>query len=112
MKDILYMPDCESGPIQEAEAVRYWMQVCGLVAYMHSACELPILHLDLQPNNLIICNGTVKLIDFDHAAGCRWANIAPKRFGTVGCAAPEQYASDRMLDQRTTFMPLVQSSVL
>lgn len=80
----LYALIANQGPIQEAEAVRYGMQVCGLVAYMHSACELPILHLDLQPNNLIICNGTVKLIDFDHAAGCRWANIAPKRFGTVG----------------------------
>ncbi len=97
----LYALIANQGPIQEAEAVRYGMQVCGLVAYMHSACEIPILHLDLQPNNLIICNGTVKLIDFDHAAGCRWANIAPKRFGTVGCAAPEQYASYRMLDQRT-----------
>ena len=97
----LYALIVNQGPIQEAEAVRYGMQVCGLVAYMHSACEIPILHLDLQPNNLIICNGTVKLIDFDHAAGCRWANTAPKRFGTVGCAAPEQYASDRMLDQRT-----------
>ena len=97
----LYALIANQGPIQEAEAVRYGMQVCGLVAYMHSACEIPILHLDLQPNNLIICNGTVKLIDFDHAAGCRWANIAPKRFGTVGCAAPEQYDSDRMLDQRT-----------
>ena len=65
----LYALIVNQGPIQEAEAVRYGMQVCGLVAYMHSACEIPILHLDLQPNNLIICNGTVKLIDFDHAAG-------------------------------------------
>ncbi len=97
----LYALIASQGPIQEAEAARYGMQVCGLVAYMHSACEIPILHLDLQPNNLIICNGTVKLIDFDHAAGSRRANIASKRFGTVGCAAPEQYASDRLLDQRT-----------
>ena len=89
------------GTLQEADAVRYGMQICGLVEYMHSACRIPILYLDLQPNNLIICDGTVKLIDFDHAA--RWpdANLERQRYGTVGCAAPEQYTSDRMLDQRT-----------
>ena len=97
----LYTLIMRQGPIQEAEAAQYGMQICGLVEYMHSACELPILYLDLQPNNLIICSGAVKLIDFDHAAGSRDANMSLKRYGTVGCAAPEQYTSDRMLDQRT-----------
>ena len=32
----LYALIVNQGPIQEAEAVRYGMQVCGLVAYMHS----------------------------------------------------------------------------
>lgn len=32
----LYALIANQGPIQEAEAVRYGMQVCGLVAYMHS----------------------------------------------------------------------------
>lgn len=91
----------DQGPLQEADAVHYGMQICGLVEYMHSACEIPILYLDLQPNNLIISDGAVKLIDFDHAADRLDANISSKRYGTVGCAAPEQYASDHMLDQRT-----------
>lgn len=77
------------------------MQICSLVEYMHSACKTPILHLDLQPNNLIIHNGIVRLIDFDHAAGCETVDIGGKRYGTVGCAAPEQYDSDRVLDVRT-----------
>lgn len=85
----LYVLIANQGPIQETEVVRYGMQVYGLVAYMHSAREVPMLYLDLQPNNLIICNDTVKLTDFDHATGRRWANIVPKRFGTMGCAAPE-----------------------
>lgn len=89
------------GTLEQADAIHYGMQICGLVEYMHSACELPILYLDLQPNNLMICNGTVKLIDFDHAACCLNANQEQQRYGTKGCAAPEQYTSDRMLDQRT-----------
>lgn len=97
----LYTLITNQGTLQEADAVRYGMQICGLVEYLHSADEIPILYLDLQPNNLIICGGAVKLIDFDHALGSLQANADRKRYGTRGCAAPEQYTSDRILDQRT-----------
>ncbi len=97
----LYTLVKHQGALQEADAVRYGMQICGLVEYMHSAYKLPILYLDLQPNNLIICDGTVKLIDFDHAARYTDANQERLRYGTAGCAAPEQYTSDHILDQRT-----------
>ena len=97
----LYTLVKHQGALQEADAVRYGMQICGLVEYMHSAYKLPILYLDLQPNNLIICDGAVKLIDFDHAARFPDANQERLRYGTAGCAAPEQYASDHILDQRT-----------
>lgn len=97
----LYTLIKRQGTLEQADAIQYGMQICGLVEYMHSACELPILYLDLQPNNLMICNGTVKLIDFDHAVRFPDANQEQQRYGTKGCAAPEQYTSDRMLDQRT-----------
>lgn len=97
----LYHLITHQGTLKEAEAVRYGIQLCSLVQFMHSACDKPILHLDLQPKNLIICNGTVRLIDFDHAADSIRANETSKRYGTKGCAAPEQYTSDRTLDQRT-----------
>lgn len=97
----LYTLIKNQGTLKEADAVRYGMQICGLVEYIHSVCNIPILYLDLQPNNLIICDDTVKLIDFDHAARSVDANEDQKRYGTVGCAAPEQYTSDHMLDQRT-----------
>lgn len=99
--DSLYTLITCQGTLQEADAVRYGMQICGLVGYLHSAGAYPILYLDLQPNNLIICDGIVRLIDFDHAAESPEANESPRRYGTVGCAAPEQYTSDQMLDQRT-----------
>ncbi len=99
--DSLYTLITRQGTLQEADAARYGMQICGLVEYLHSAGEYPILYLDLQPNNLIICDGTVRLIDFNHAAESPEANESRKRYGTVGCAAPEQYTSDQILDQRT-----------
>lgn len=99
--DSLYTLIMRQGTLQEADAVRYGLQICGLVEYLHSAGEYPILYLDLQPNNLIICEGAVRLIDFDHAAASQEANACLRRFGTAGCAAPEQYTSDQILDQRT-----------
>lgn len=97
----LYTLITSQGTLQETDAIRYGMQICGLVEYLHFSDEIPILYLDLQPNNLIICGGAVKLIDFDHAFGSLQANADRQRYGTRGCAAPEQYTSDRILDQRT-----------
>ncbi len=97
----LYALIKDQGILQEAEALRYGVQLCSLVEYMHSACDEPILHLDLQPNNLMLCGGTLRLIDFGCAAGQSHANSRKERYGTKGCAAPEQYTSDRVLDKRT-----------
>ena len=49
----------------------------------------------------MVCHGSVKLIDFDHAAFTDEANAAADRYGTVGCAAPEQYEKNGKLDERT-----------
>lgn len=97
----LYALIRDRGTLQEDLAVRYGLQICSLVEYLHHSCNQPILHLDLQPNNLIIWNDTVRLIDFDHAADRISANAARVRYGTEGCAAPEQYTSDHPLDERT-----------
>lgn len=75
--------------------------------YLHLAGTTPLLYLDLQPRNLLVCHGTVKLIDFDHAAFSDEANAAADRYGTVGCAAPEQYEKTENWMNGQTYMPLV-----
>lgn len=97
----LYTLITEQGTFQEADAIQYGMQICSLVEYLHDSCNEPILHLDLQPNNLIIWNQTVRLIDFNHSAVRNQANLNKRRYGTKGWAAPELYTTDRLLDQRT-----------
>ncbi len=84
------------GPLNQDAAVRYGIQICGLVQYLHSAEDIPILYLDLQPRNLLLCHGQVKLLDFDHSDTLTGANAADSRYGTEGFAAPEQQA-DRPL---------------
>ena len=97
--DSLYALVSDTGHFSKAMTVRYGIQICHLVNILHSA-RTPILYLDLQPKNLLVCHDVVKLIDFDHSVHLNEAEQLTKRYGTVGCAAPEQYTGD-ILDERT-----------
>lgn len=88
------------GHLSMAMTVLYGIQICQIVNYLHSAGKIPILYLDLQPKNLLLCQDTVKLVDFDHAVSITDANQMLKRYGCIGFAAPEQFTSET-LDERT-----------
>ena len=98
--ETLYALVSDMGHFSTAMTIRYGIQICHLVSILHSARPYPILYLDLQPKNLLVSQDTVKLIDFDHALHLCEAEHLTKRYGTVGCAAPEQYSGD-ILDERT-----------
>ncbi len=87
--------------LNQDTVIRYGIQICDLVQYLHSAGQHPILYLDLQPKNLLLCHEVVKLIDFDHAARLLDANGDSKRYGTPGFSAPEQRDGEQVLDIRT-----------
>lgn len=89
------------GHLPQRLVIRYGIQLSDIVNYLHLAGTTPLLHLDLQPKNLLVCHDSVRLIDFDHAAFTEEANAETRRYGTVGCAAPEQYEKDGKLDERT-----------
>ncbi len=89
------------GPLARRTVLEYAIQICGVVNYLHSAGIEPILHLDLQPKNLLVCHEMIKLVDFGQAAMLTEANQAVQRFGTAGFAAPEQYDCEMDLDERT-----------
>lgn len=91
----------KQGHLSRELAIYYGIQLTNIIHYLHSAGPNPILHLDLQPKNLLLCHDTVKLIDFGLAASMDVANEPGERYGTVGCAAPEQYKKDGILDERT-----------
>lgn len=98
--DSVYALVKESGHCSSAMTIRYGIQICHLVHIMHSTMPNPVLYLDLQPKNLLLHNNTIKLIDFDHAVYADEAEHLAERYGTAGCAAPEQYSGD-VLDGRT-----------
>lgn len=89
------------GHLPQGLVIHYGIQLTDIMNYLHFAGTKPLLHLDLQPKNLMVCHTAVKLIDFGHAAFTEEANASPDRYGTVGCAAPEQYEKNETLDERT-----------
>ncbi len=98
--DSLYDLVQSRGPLNQDAVIRYGIQICGLVQYLHSAETIPILYLDLQPRNLLVCHGQVKLLDFDRSDTLMEANEVEERYGTEGFVAPEQ-RNGGYLDVRT-----------
>ena len=77
-------------------AVSYAMQLCEVLAYLHGLPE-PVLHLDLQPQNILVNEyGRLFLVDFGSSDASSATASATERFGTPDFAAPEIYRPGRL----------------
>lgn len=87
------------GIILKDNLVNFALQLCNLFQYLHET-EQPILYLDLKPDNLIVSQKTLKLIDFGTAIYGKGVKERKISFGTNGYAAPEQYGIHQV-DERS-----------
>jgi eukaryotic-like serine/threonine-protein kinase len=88
-----------SGAISEERILQFSLQICEVIQYLHNQ-ENPILYLDLKPDNILVCEQEITVIDYGSA---RYRDDERNReaiAGTIGYAAPEQYAGE-ILDERT-----------
>ncbi len=79
----------EKGRLSEELTVNFGIQISEIIAYLHKQKPVPVLYLDLKPQNIIIKNGRLYLVDFGNSMF-----LNSKRdymSGTKGYAAPEQY---------------------
>lgn len=81
------------GSLSMKTTVDLGIQICRIIQFMNTA-DNPILYLDLQPKNLLVCDGMVRIIDFDHAQYANEDTEHTGRYGTIGFAAPEQYLGE------------------
>jgi serine/threonine protein kinase len=52
-------------PLDETDVVRYMLQVCDALVYLHSRQPRPVVHRDIKPANIIVDpEGRVWLVDF------------------------------------------------
>lgn len=77
--------------LTEREAVDFMLKLADLILYLHNQKPDGILYLDLQPRNILLYKGRVRLCDFGSARWERESENAKGWFGTPGFAAPEQY---------------------
>ena len=87
------------GNLSMEATVDFGIQICRIIQFMNNL-KNPILYLDLQPGNLLVCENMVRLTDFDHAQYAEDVRVFGERYGTIGFAAPEQYRGEP-LDCRT-----------
>jgi serine/threonine-protein kinase len=88
----------KNGTLREDVIINAGMQLCDLIMYLHSI-ERPLIYLDLKPENIILSDMTLKLIDFGSAVFLDERPNIPKYTGTRGYAAPELYRQGR-IDER------------
>lgn len=88
-----------SESISEERILQFSLQICEVIQYLHNQ-EKPILYLDLKPDNMLVYEHEITVIDYGSA---RYRDEEANRdaiAGTVGYAAPEQYGGG-ILDERT-----------
>ena len=78
------------GSVSEELMVHYAILLCDVIGYLHKVSR-PILYLDLKPENIIIMDRSLKLIDFGSAIYQDEMSENQKFCGTKGYAAPELY---------------------
>lgn len=90
---------CQSEQLSYQSILSFGIQLCNILYYLHSLSP-SVLHLDINPNNIIVHEGQLSLIDFSAAIQLETKKYYGQRYGTPGYAAPEQF-SIKPLDCRT-----------
>ncbi|HHU72359.1 MAG TPA: serine/threonine protein kinase [Clostridiales bacterium] len=86
-------------PISECEIISYGLQLCDLILYLHLS-KRSIIYIDIKPENIMIADGTLKLIDFGSALYQDELHEEQKYMATRGYSAPEVFANKRA-DERS-----------
>ncbi|MCD5324185.1 MULTISPECIES: protein kinase domain-containing protein [Pontibacillus] len=89
------------------QVIKYGIQICKLLDYLHSHKPTPIIYRDLKPSNVMIDeNDNVQLIDFGIARKYKDGKQADTvQMGTYGFASPEQFENIQT-DHRTDLYSL------
>lgn len=76
--------------LQTKEIESILLQLFMVVAHLHNQ-DTPIIHRDIKPNNILIYQNHITLIDFEIAKLYDPLALDDLKYGSVGYYAPEQY---------------------
>lgn len=80
----------QRGATDPERTIRWMIQVCDIVDYLHSL-EPPLVHRDIKPANLMLRNLDSRLMLLDFGAVKELGTALETRIGVEGYSAPEQY---------------------
>jgi eukaryotic-like serine/threonine-protein kinase len=86
------------GPLREDIIVSYAIQLCDLLHYLHTN-ERQLLYVDLKPDNILVSDQSLKLIDFGSAIYQDELLNKQGVTATRGYAAPELYTQGELDDR-------------
>ena len=92
----------EEGAQKQEDVIRWAMQLCDVLGYLHSQ-EPPVIYRDMKPANVMQRpDGSICLIDFGTVRRYREQSLEDTIcLGTLGYAAPEQFDGRGQTDART-----------
>ncbi|AMW30344.1 MULTISPECIES: protein kinase domain-containing protein [Arthrospira] len=79
----------QSGPLRPEIAIKYMIQACEVLDYLHNQ-EPPIIHRDIKPANLMVRHRDRRIIVLDFGAVKEIGTPPGTRIGAEGYSAPEQ----------------------
>ena len=68
--------------------IKFGIQLCDILDYLHHLMPYPILYQDLKPEHIIVCGNQIKLIDFGIASFFTGSGKNYQIYGTMDFAAP------------------------
>lgn len=97
----------QQGKVDEALALQWLRDLCGVLRYLHIQQPHPIIYRDMKPSNIMLQpDGSLKLIDFGIAREYKQESSGDTTYvGTKGYAAPEQFGKAQT-DARTDIYAL------
>jgi serine/threonine-protein kinase len=76
-------------PASVKQAIAWMIQTCEILEYLHNR-EVPIIHRDIKPGNLLVQNLTNRIVVLDFGAVKAVGMPSRTRIGAEGYSAPEQ----------------------
>ncbi|HEX3643908.1 MAG TPA: serine/threonine-protein kinase, partial [Ktedonobacteraceae bacterium] len=88
------LQETATGSLPVQEMLRYALQLCGVLSYLHQQTP-PIIFRDLKPSNVMVtAKGSIYLIDFGIARVFKHGMASDTHhLGTPGFASPEQHGN-------------------
>jgi serine/threonine protein kinase len=90
-KDLEALLEEKTTPYSVETILDWALQLCDVLAYLHSHDPIPVIFRDLKPSNIMVDpHGRIRLIDFNIAKSFQ-GNVKGTMIGTEGYSPPEQY---------------------